>query len=228
MATPSCQNSLGTRESTEASDFSARYEGITIAFFIPSLSIKPSLTLWSKANIRLTARRSGFRLEKFSLPDDVNSLAFWPFSHAKTDRTQQDAQISCQAFQGNVHRQGVAHPRRQAAFAPVQVGETEAKTSQIGAGSRFRRRPHKIESAVLLNGRSAGLPRASRITELVSPRIKTNNSRFQGARSIRRDTTCHVLRIRPPVGHGASGPSRLLRVIAVVGPSSSVTQKTRR
>ena len=190
--------------------------------------MKPFFTFWSKANIRSRTGRNRICSRKLFIARRCGFASFWPFSHAKAHRTQQDAQIGCQAFQGNVHRQGVAHPRREAAFAPVQDGETEAETGQICARSRFRRRPYKIESAVFLNGPSVGLPRASRLTELVSPRIKTNNSRFHGTRSRGRDITCHVLRIRPPVGHGASGSSRLLRVIAVVGPSSSVTQKTRK
>jgi hypothetical protein len=133
------------------------------------------------------ARRTGF-------------ASFWPFSHAKVHRPQQDTQIGCQAFQGNVHRQGIAYPQRKTAFAPEQVGETEAETGQISARSRFRRRPHTIQSAVFLNGRSVGLPRASRLTELVSPRIKTNNSRFQGARSRGRGrlhATCHKFAREP-------------------------------
>jgi large subunit ribosomal protein L35 len=41
--------------------------------------MKPFFILWSKANIRSLTGCIAFLLENFSLPDDVDSLAFGPF-----------------------------------------------------------------------------------------------------------------------------------------------------
>ena len=132
-----------------------------MAFFIrPSLSNRCCALESRQTSGPRSGPRRAFPLSRnFSLPDVHGFASFWPLSHAKAHRTQQDTQIGCQALQGNLHGQGAAHARRTPAFASMQVGQAEAQTGQIGAGSRFRRCPRMIESAVFVNGRSAGLPR---------------------------------------------------------------------
>jgi large subunit ribosomal protein L35 len=46
--------------------------------------MKPFFPLWSKANIRALAQRIGLPVENFSLPDDMESLAFDPFLMPKS------------------------------------------------------------------------------------------------------------------------------------------------
>ena len=133
MAMPSCQNSPECAKAQSQASFSAVGRNDD-GFLHHAGSIKPFFTLWSKANIR-SRTPIGFLSTNFSLPDDVDSLALGLFLMPKPIARSKTRKSVAKRFKitstGKVLRTRAA----EAAFAPVQVGETEAETGQIGARS---------------------------------------------------------------------------------------------